>query len=260
LTTLSFSDNVDLQRSAALAFAEITEKEVRPVGRDTLDPILFLLSSHDTEVQRAASAALGNLAVNSKQSHTIITVVLITILMPLAENKLLIVKLGGLEPLIRQMLSPNVEVQCNAVGCVTNLATHGAKVSPEIQLTVWLVDVSDDNKTKIAKSGALVPLTRLARSKDMRVQRNATGALLNMTHSGVYQEWLVLAVSQTKLWLRSDENRQQLVNAGAIPVLVSLLNSPDTDVQYYCTTALSNIAVDGKPLDTVSVDDFYDDL
>jgi vacuolar protein 8 len=66
LTTLSFSDNVDLQRSAALAFAEITEKEVRPVGRDTLDPILFLLSSHDAEVQRAASAALGNLAVNSK--------------------------------------------------------------------------------------------------------------------------------------------------------------------------------------------------
>ena len=43
----------------------------------------------------------------------------------IAENKLLIVKLGGLEPLIRQMLSPNVEVQCNAVGCVTNLATHG---------------------------------------------------------------------------------------------------------------------------------------
>lgn len=66
LTTLSFSENVDLQRSAALAFAEITEKEVRPVGRDTLDPILFLLGSHDTEVQRAASAALGNLAVNSQ--------------------------------------------------------------------------------------------------------------------------------------------------------------------------------------------------
>lgn len=42
----------------------------------------------------------------------------------------------------------------------------------------------DENKTMIAKSGALVPLTRLARSKDMRVQRNATGALLNMTHSG----------------------------------------------------------------------------
>ena len=41
-----------------------------------------------------------------------------------------------------------------------------------------------------------------------------------------------------------DENRQQLVNAGAIPVLVQLLSSHDVDVQYYCTTALSNIAVD----------------
>jgi vacuolar protein 8 len=65
------------------------------------------------------------------------------------------------------MLSPNVEVQCNAVGCITNLATH------------------EDNKAKIARSGALGPLTRLAKSRDMRVQRNATGALLNMTHSGM---------------------------------------------------------------------------
>lgn len=74
--------------------------------------------------------------------------------------------LGGLAPLIRQMMSPNVEVQCNAVGCITNLATH------------------EENKAKIARSGALGPLIRLAKSKDMRVQRNATGALLNMTHSG----------------------------------------------------------------------------
>ncbi len=34
--------------------------------------------------------------------------------------------------------------------------------------------------------------------------------------------------------------------AGAIPVLVNLLKSSDTDVQYYCTTALSNIAVDAQ--------------
>lgn len=84
----------------------------------------------------------------------------------IAENKVLIVQLGGLPPLIRQMLSSNVEVQCNAVGCITNLATH------------------EENKAKIARSGALGPLTRLAKSRDMRVQRNATGALLNMTHSG----------------------------------------------------------------------------
>lgn len=42
----------------------------------------------------------------------------------------------------------------------------------------------DENKNKIATSNALDPLIRLARAKDLRVQRNATGALLNMTHSG----------------------------------------------------------------------------
>lgn len=127
---------------------------MREVDRDTLEPILFLLQSPDIEVQRAASAALGNLAVNT-------------------ENKVNIVMMGGLSPLIRQMMSPNVEVQCNAVGCITNLATH------------------EENKAKIARSGALGPLTKLAKSKDMRVQRNATGALLNMTHSGMWQNPLV---------------------------------------------------------------------
>jgi len=121
-------------------------------------------------------------------------------------------------------MSPNVEVQCNAVGCITNLATQ------------------EDNKAKIARSGALGPLTRLAKSKDMRVQRNATGALLNMTHSG-----MVSAVRWgASAYCAPDENRQQLVNAGAIPVLVQLLSSADVDVQYYCTTALSNIAVDAN--------------
>ncbi|KAI6153402.1 vacuolar protein 8 [Pisolithus tinctorius] len=232
LTTLSFSDNVDLQRSAALAFAEITEKEVRPVGRDTLDPILFLLSSQDTEVQRAASAALGNLAVNT-------------------ENKLLIVKLGGLEPLIRQMLSPNVEVQCNAVGCITNLATH------------------DDNKTKIAKSGALVPLTRLARSKDMRVQRNATGALLNMTHSDENRQQLVNAGAIPVLvsLLNSVDtdvqyycttalsniavdgvNRKKLAQTEPklVSSLVALMDSPSLKVQCQAALALRNLASDEK--------------
>lgn len=156
LTTLVQSDNLELQRSAALAFAEITEKYISSVDAEVLEPILVLLQSPDSEVQRAAGAALGNLAVN-------------------LENKRLIVEMGGLGPLMKQMMSPNVEVQCNAVGCVTNLAT------------------CEENKAKIARSGALLPLTKLAKSKDMRVQRNATGALLNMTHSNENRRELVNA-------------------------------------------------------------------
>ncbi|KAK0666845.1 armadillo-type protein [Cercophora samala] len=232
LSTLVFSDNIDLQRSASLTFAEITERDVRPVDRDTLGPILFLLENSDIEVQRAASAALGNLAVNT-------------------ENKVLIVQLGGLQPLIRQMMSPNVEVQCNAVGCITNLATH------------------EDNKAKIARSGALGPLTRLAKSKDMRVQRNATGALLNMTHSDENRQQLVNAGAipvLVQLLSSADvdvqyycttalsniavdaANRRKLAQSETrlVQSLVNLMDSSSPKVQCQAALALRNLASDEK--------------
>ncbi|KAK9453640.1 armadillo-type protein [Dipodascopsis uninucleata] len=232
LTTLVYSSNVDLQRSAALAFAEITEKDVQAVNEETLSPILLLLQSSDFEVQRAASAALGNLAVNN-------------------DNKLLIVEMGGLEPLIKQMQSPNVEVQCNAVGCITNLATH------------------EENKVRIARSGALGPLTKLAKSKDERVQRNATGALLNMTHSDENRQELVNAGAIPVLvsLLQSPDsdvqyycttalsniavdasNRQILAETEPklVSCLVSLMDKGVTKVQCQAALALRNLASDDK--------------
>ncbi|EER25129.1 Vacuolar protein 8, putative [Coccidioides posadasii C735 delta SOWgp] len=232
LSTLVYSDNVDLQRSASLTFAEITERDVREVDRNTLEPILFLLQSPDIEVQRAASAALGNLAVNT-------------------ENKVSIVELGGLAPLIRQMMSQNVEVQCNAVGCITNLATH------------------EENKSKIARSGALGPLTRLAKSKDMRVQRNATGALLNMTHSDENRQQLVIAGAIPVLvqLLSSPDvdvqyycttalsniavdsaNRKRLAQSEPrlVQSLVQLMDSSTPKVQCQAALALRNLASDEK--------------
>ncbi|CAO2655193.1 Nn.00g102570.m01.CDS01 [Neocucurbitaria sp. VM-36] len=232
LSTLVYSDNIDLQRSASLTFAEITERDVREVDRDTLEPILFLLQNPDIEVQRAASAALGNLAVNT-------------------ENKVAIVALGGLAPLIKQMNSPNVEVQCNAVGCITNLATH------------------EDNKAKIARSGALQPLTRLAKSKDMRVQRNATGALLNMTHSDDNRQQLVNAGAIPVLvqLLSSPDvdvqyycttalsniavdasNRAKLAQTEGrlVGSLVHLMESSSPKVQCQAALALRNLASDER--------------
>lgn len=174
----------------------------------------------------------------------------------IAENKLLIVKLGGLEQLIRQMGSPNVEVQCNAVGCITNLATHGKSGLDGTMIYSHgslFMYTSDDNKVRIAKSDALRLLVDLARSKDQRVQRNATGALLNMTHT---RKCIINGHHKIRLMVGSlivEDNRQQLVNAGAIPVLISLLSSQDADVQYYCTTALSNIAADGMLRDSDAI-------
>ncbi|KAJ1736259.1 Vacuolar protein 8 [Coemansia biformis] len=187
LTVLAHSNVHHLQLSAATAFSEISEYDVRPVSRAALGPILYLLQSEYPDVQQGASLALGNLA-------------------SVSENKRLVVEMGGLELLVRQMLSPSTDAQINSVGCITNLAADEA------------------SKLAIARSGALVPLTRLARSRDVRVQRNATGALLNMTHQA--------------------ELRLLLVEAGAVAVLVDLLDAGDDETQYYTVTALSNIAVD----------------
>ncbi|KAB8343186.1 hypothetical protein FH972_022776 [Carpinus fangiana] len=158
-----------------------------------------------------------------------------------AENKVLIVQLGGLTPLIRQMQSTNVEVQCNAVGCITNLATH------------------EENKAKIARSGALGPLTRLAKSKDMRVQRNATGALLNMTHSGAIPVLVQLLTSQdvdvqyyctTALSnVAVDSNNRKKLSTNEtrlVQSLVQLMDSPAPKVQCQAALALRNLASDEK--------------
>ncbi|KAG9089139.1 Vacuolar protein 8 [Ceratobasidium sp. 370] len=228
LTILSFSRNVDCQRSAALAFEEIMENEVakdklRQVGRGTLDPVLSLLGSHDTEVQRAACAILANLAVNggfnfiAEFCFGAAAELICDWLFGSAENNISIVKLGGLEPLIRLTLSPNVEVQYTAIGCIADFSTH------------------DANKLLIAKSGVLVSLIQVARPKEIRVQRNIAGVLVNMSHP--------------------IESRQYLVDAGAIPVLVGSLDSPDTDVQYYCATALSNIAIDASNRQILAADE-----
>ena len=52
-------------------------------------------------------------------------------------------------------------------------------------LLFWLCFVlAEANKVEIVRQGAVGPLLGVARSHDPRVQRNATGALLNLTHIG----------------------------------------------------------------------------
>jgi vacuolar protein 8 len=117
--------------------------------------------------------------------------------------------MNGLTLLIRRMNSSDVKVQCNAVHCMVNLATH------------------EENIAEIAKSGALCPLVKLATSTCLRAQQNAIKALLLMTcHSGM------LGLGPVVLHVAKSiaEIRQQLINAGALPALLPLLSSTDLDV------------------------------
>lgn len=44
--------------------------------------------------------------------------------------------------------------------------------------------VTEQNKIEIVKLGALQPLIRLTRARDIRVKKNSAGALLNLSHVG----------------------------------------------------------------------------
>ncbi|KAJ2494276.1 Vacuolar protein 8, partial [Coemansia sp. RSA 2049] len=232
LTILAHSDVQHLQLSAATAFSEISEYDVRPVSREALKPMLYLLQSAYVDVQHCASAALGNLA-------------------GVKENKRLIVEMGGVDCLVRQMLSPSTDAQINSVGCITNLAAD------------------EDNKLAIAKSGALVPLTRLARSTDLRVQRNATGALLNMTHRADLRIMLVeagsVAVLVELLEAKDEDTQYYAVTALSniavddsgrdilwssqpelISVLLKTLRKPNIKLQSQVVLTLRNLASDER--------------
>ena len=67
-------------------------------------------------------------------------------------------------------------------------------------------------------------LIKCAKNGEVRVQRNAVGAILNLTHV--------------------REHRNVLVQANVIPTLSNLLLYMDPEICYYAVTALSNLAVD----------------
>lgn len=90
------------------------------------------------------------------------------------------------------------------------------------------------------------PLLALAKSYSSRVQRNATWALLHLTQSGErIQSPCVFNNMVTHNNVSPsppDCSTRIMCEAGAIPVLVPLLQSSDSEVQFYSCSALCNVA------------------
>uniref|UniRef100_UPI003AAEE6D7 uncharacterized protein isoform X1 n=1 Tax=Centroberyx gerrardi TaxID=166262 RepID=UPI003AAEE6D7 len=117
--------------------------------------------------------------------------------------KELVIEMGMLVPILEMFQSGDATAQCHSCACVAMLAS------------------SESNREAIVADG-IIPLLVLAKSYDPQVQQNATWALLNLT--------------------QSDWSTRILCQVGAIPVLVLLLQSSDSEVQFYSCSALCNIA------------------
>ncbi|XP_061599323.1 uncharacterized protein LOC133462198 [Cololabis saira] len=115
----------------------------------------------------------------------------------------LVIQMGMLVPVVEMFQSGDAAAQSHSCACVALLASSGSSAD------VLLVD-------------GIFPLLALAKSYDPALQQNATWALLHLT--------------------QSDWSMRILCQAGAVPVLVLLLQSSDSEVQFYSCTALCNVA------------------
>uniref|UniRef100_A0A3B4U0M3 Vacuolar protein 8 n=2 Tax=Seriola dumerili TaxID=41447 RepID=A0A3B4U0M3_SERDU len=132
-----------------------------------------------------------------------ISLALVNLLVRKNVCKELVIEMGMLVPILELFQSGDATAQCHSCACVALLAS------------------SESNRDALMVDG-IIPLLALAKSYDPQVQQSATWALLHLT--------------------QSDWSTRILCQAGAIPVLVLLLQSSDSEVQFCSCTALCNIA------------------
>ncbi|KAM4040961.1 uncharacterized protein ACNLHF_012186 [Anomaloglossus baeobatrachus] len=147
LKILAFSENIDLQQSAALYYLHMSQHMNTSLPADFLGPYHPLLQSSDLEVQQMSSLSLVNFLLDGNL------------------NKEHVVQKGLLEPILELLESGDSTVQCNSCACIMTLA------------------ISENCREAIGVAGGVQLLLALAKSYDPRVQRNAVGAILNLTRS-----------------------------------------------------------------------------
>ncbi|XP_039388542.1 vacuolar protein 8-like [Mauremys reevesii] len=201
--------------------------EMSPFGKDSLEVLRTLAFSENPGLQQSAAlyylhmsqhlsthlpaehleSYYALLQSSDMEVQQMSSLSLVNFLLEGKINKEQVVQIGLLEPILELLESGDSTVQCNSCACIMTLA------------------VSESNREAIGSAG-VIPLLALANSYDPRVQQNAVGAILNLT--------------------RSEQIQQVLCREGALPVLILMLESPDSEVQYYSCAALSNVAANSQ--------------
>ncbi|XP_018412438.1 PREDICTED: vacuolar protein 8-like [Nanorana parkeri] len=234
LMILAFSENADLQHSAALYYLHMSQHMNTQLPAEFLEPYQPLLQSGDLEVQQMSSLSLVNFLLEGNL------------------NKELVVQVGLLEPILELLESGDSAVQCNSCACIMTLA------------------ISESNREAIGIAGGILPLLTLAKSYDPRVQQNAVGAILNLTRSERIKSILCQegALPVLTLLLQSADSEIQyyscasLGNIAANPehhkamlaigdkfllrMLVSLMSSSVQKVSSQACLCLNNLASSGQ--------------
>ncbi|KAG0201148.1 Vacuolar protein 8 [Mortierella sp. GBA30] len=191
-STLAYSKSTEKQFVAATYLLMAVNHGVRSITESVFKPMLFMMESKDAKVQ----------------DHVSIVMIL---LLNVDENKVMIVKFGGLNALLHLAYSESRQVHLHFAAIMDSISMH------------------DKNKHVICKNKEiLTEVIRLARCDHVGTQTHCLSALL--------------ALSMV------EDSMQDIVRAGAMPVLVRLLGGTTTTFHLPCMKALKYITEDPKNL------------
>ncbi|KAI4793295.1 hypothetical protein KUCAC02_032819 [Chaenocephalus aceratus] len=146
LSRLSASEDIELQKTAAMFYLQLSHHLNSPLPDALLEPVMNLLLSPDLDVQKTISLALVNLLVKNNVCRASV------------------VEMGMLVPLLDLIRSGDSSAQSHSCACVCLLAS------------------SESSREAVMLEG-VKPLLALAKSYDPREQQVASWALLHLTHS-----------------------------------------------------------------------------
>lgn len=243
LRILIYSDNLELQQSAALCYLEISERMQDCPTTVILCPLIDLLRRKNDQVCRAATQALSNFLLR----------------MPYCKSEMY--PCQPIQPLIALLHSTNSDILCNTCACLTSLAT------------------SDPCRVEILAEDGLHLLLKMLPNSDLRVLRNAVGAIFNLTQMAESRDEIVreggipLLITVLRDCYDIDvryycfgaigniaitpENRQALLEADekllVNYLLVLNLSSESEKIVCQCLVALRNLASDAANQEELAV-------
>ncbi|ORZ23872.1 armadillo-type protein, partial [Lobosporangium transversale] len=192
---LVHSSNVDLQRSAAIAFSQLTREDFIKVEAKVIKLIVSLLQTNDSQTLKAALDTLINL-------------------MTSVENVLSFVQSGGLEWIKRIItMMQETEIVLSAVRCLSHLA------------------ITESLSIAVAEAGLVIPLAHLTQSEDDKIKEDVVSMLARLAKTG--------------------ENKQHLIDGGAIPALIRVLKCHNPDAQSYAIMAI--VEMGASPFDVTAL-------
>lgn len=192
-------------------------------------PLVDLLESTDSKVQRAAAGALRTLAFKNEA------------------NKNQIVEYNALPLLILMLRSESVSIHSEAVGVIGNLVHSSANIKREVILAGALQPVIGllSSRCPQSQKEAALLLGQFATTdqecKVHIVQRGAVRPLIKMLQSPDSQLRSMAAFALGRL-AQNTHNQAGIVHDGGLPPLLELLDSRDGSLQHNAAFAIYGLA------------------